>query len=152
MTQEEKRLLLLDLCARLPYGVNVQMSAKEFDSKVHEYSVELNTEILQIMTDEKDIVYLPYLRPMNCMTKEEAEQIIKFICEDSIGIDEIAVKQDYISAKVDYLIGGSETITIWFDDIIQSIEIFDFLNAHHFDYRGLIAKGLALAAPEGMYN
>ena len=29
---------------------------------------------------------------------------------------------------------------------------FDWLNKHHFDYRGLIEKGLALEAPEGMYN
>ena len=29
---------------------------------------------------------------------------------------------------------------------------FDWLNAHHFDYRGLIPKGLALEAPEGMYK
>ena len=28
----------------------------------------------------------------------------------------------------------------------------DWLNKHHFDYRGLIEKGLALEAPEGMYN
>jgi hypothetical protein len=27
----------------------------------------------------------------------------------------------------------------------------DWLNSHHFDYRGLIEKGLALKAPEGMY-
>lgn len=28
--------------------------------------------------------------------------------------------------------------------------IVDWLNAHHFDYRGLIPKGLALVASEGM--
>lgn len=28
----------------------------------------------------------------------------------------------------------------------------DFFNAHHFDYRGLIGKGLAIEAPEGMYQ
>ena len=28
----------------------------------------------------------------------------------------------------------------------------DWLNAHHFDYRGLIPMGLALEAPEGMYK
>lgn len=28
----------------------------------------------------------------------------------------------------------------------------DWLNAHHFDYRELIPKGLALEAPEGMYK
>lgn len=33
-----------------------------------------------------------------------------------------------------------------------SIPEIDWLNAHHFDYRGLIEKGLALEAPEGMYN
>ena len=30
--------------------------------------------------------------------------------------------------------------------------MIDWLNAHHFDYRGLIEKGLALEAPEGMYK
>ena len=34
----------------------------------------------------------------------------------------------------------------------KTIKTFDWLNAHHFDYRGLIEKGLALEAPEGMYN
>ena len=33
-----------------------------------------------------------------------------------------------------------------------TIETFDLFNAHHLDYRGLIEKGLALEAPEGMYN
>lgn len=28
----------------------------------------------------------------------------------------------------------------------------DWLNSHHFDYRDLIGKGLALIAPEGMYK
>jgi len=31
-------------------------------------------------------------------------------------------------------------------------EDVDWLNAHHFDYHGLIEKGLALEAPEGMYK
>jgi hypothetical protein len=30
--------------------------------------------------------------------------------------------------------------------------LVDWLQLHHFDYRGLIEKGLALEAPEGMYN
>ena len=36
--------------------------------------------------------------------------------------------------------------------IIPIDEYLDWLNAHHFDYRGLIEKGLALVAPDGMYN
>ena len=35
---------------------------------------------------------------------------------------------------------------------INTLESYDWLNKHHFDYRGLIEKGLALKAPKGMYN
>ena len=34
----------------------------------------------------------------------------------------------------------------------EMYDLFDYLNAHHFDYRGLIEKDLALEVPEGMYN
>ena len=34
----------------------------------------------------------------------------------------------------------------------DSIESIDWLNEHHFDYRGLIPMGLALEAKEGMYK
>ena len=30
--------------------------------------------------------------------------------------------------------------------------LIDFYNKNHFDYRGLIEKGLAIEAPEGMYD
>ena len=33
----------------------------------------------------------------------------------------------------------------------NNTECLDWLNTHHFDYRGLIGKGLAIEAPEGMY-
>jgi len=39
-----------------------------------------------------------------------------------------------------------------FRDKQEFHEIIDWLNTHHFDYRGLIEKGLALEAPEGMYK
>jgi hypothetical protein len=29
--------------------------------------------------------------------------------------------------------------------------MIDWLNVHHFDYRNLIDKGLAIEAPDGMY-
>ena len=32
------------------------------------------------------------------------------------------------------------------------VKVFDWLNSRHFDYRGLIKKGLALEAPEDMYK
>lgn len=39
-----------------------------------------------------------------------------------------------------------------YDGVEYPEEYIDWLNAHHFDYRGLIEKGLALEAHEGMYN
>ena len=39
-----------------------------------------------------------------------------------------------------------------YDGIDCPEEYIDWLNAHHFDYRGLIEKGLALEAPEDMYK
>jgi hypothetical protein len=47
-------------------------------------------------------------------------------------------------------IDGSEYGRISHIDEIS--KLIDWLNTHHFDYRGLIDKGLALEAPEGMYN
>lgn len=38
---------------------------------------------------------------------------------------------------------------IWGDDLDK---VYDWLNEHHFDYRGLIPMGLALEALEGMYG
>jgi hypothetical protein len=38
------------------------------------------------------------------------------------------------------------------DSVLNSYIITDWLNAHHFDYRGLIPMGLALEAPKDMYK
>ena len=105
MTQEEKQLLLKDLCARLPYNTNIQ---------VKDWTI-LNTELkighIQRLQND-DIELKPYLRPMSSMTDEECEEVEKHI-------------------------------TIY--------DTVDWMNKHHFDYRDLIKKGLALEAPEGMY-
>lgn len=38
------------------------------------------------------------------------------------------------------------------DDTTAATLLVDFYNKHHFDYRGLIEKGLALEAPNDMYK
>lgn len=111
MTQEEKQLLLKDLCGRLPYGVKVRYI---FGDGSH-CPFELSTKILQECFDKG---FLPYLRPMSSMTEEE--------------------KSEYFNSyDWEYFEEGTP---------------FDWLNEHHFDYRGLIEKGLALKAPEDMYK
>lgn len=122
MTQEEKELLLKDLCARLCYGVKFGIGL----GKLGKYDlVEINTKKGKVLFGHGLYTDLetcrPYLRPMSSMTEEE--------------------KEDYNSK---------------FEGRDFSWEIYygstDWLNAHHFDYRDLIKKGLALEAPEDMYN
>lgn len=62
MTQEEKQLLLKDLCARLPYGVKFQGE----DSNVYTLDAA-NYFALQV----EDVVFKPYLRLMSSMTSKE---------------------------------------------------------------------------------
>ena len=137
MTQEEKQLLLIDLCARLPYKVKVEAVPyvdpqilcsidpirKEFRLDFGEYR---NIFATNWVGEEYSIVK-PYLRPMSSMTEGEILEFIRI--GDSI-----------------LRIGEKKLICI------LSLKQMDWLNAHHFDYRGLIEKGLALEAPKDMYK
>ena len=69
----------------------------------------------------------PYLRPMSSMTEEEANEVSGKIIHSNINSRGF----------------------VWVEDCSTYI---DWLNFHHFDYRGLIDKGLALEAPKGMYE
>ena len=162
--QEEKQLLVLvqDLCARTPYSQIVNIETIEEDGEIKNLISKLiaisNTFIhfSDITDDDLDGIYdldycdvKPYLRPLSSMTEEEAKDIATLIgIKDIISIN---ITERYIDVVKDD--GFSrENITIWFNEIVSSIEIFDYLNEHHFDYRGLIPMGLALEAPEGMYK
>ena len=64
MTQEDKELLLKDLCARLPYGVIIQIK----DWTVLDAELKLgHINRLQI----NDVELKPYLFPMSSMTEEQ---------------------------------------------------------------------------------
>lgn len=131
MTQEEKQLLLRDLCARLPYhDLWVQYYNKDWVALGYGHErIELLSSIVSSVTGPCPLIdeIKPYLRPMSNMTEEEKADY-HFYCETV-----------WDSAEESY----------YHYDTFKSI---DWLNAHHFDYRGLIEKGLALEAPEGMYN
>ena len=77
----------------------------------------------------------PYLRPMSSMTQEEKQEL-----KDLLG-SELVSCSDF-----GYLEGG--TFVEYISSIPYSLCIYviDWLNAHHFDYRGLIEKGLAIDA------
>jgi len=141
MTQEEKQLLLVDLCARLPYGVKVlywHPKSGGAERRIGELvNVDLRLNCAQLLFRVNEYYFeadsidtsKPYLRPMSSMTEEE-----KYTYRHMLG------------ATL-----NSEGVSIMFVYVEDFPMVIDWLNAHHFDYRGLIEKGLALEAPEGMY-
>ena len=132
MTNEEKQLLLADLCARLPYGVKL-----ETDDGVEILDTLIVSNGWINASYDIDEVK-PYLRPMSSMTEEEKEKLLSIIREETHIICEKLKNNDC----------GIEEGKYHFYNILE----LDFLLSHHFDYRGLIDKGLALEAPEGMYH
>lgn len=114
MTEKEKRLLLIDLSARLPYKPHVRIQDRDADLDI---DAVLNGTYLHdwiTLPSCQNMVITPYLRPMSSMTKEE------------LSLRSKGFKSGY--------------------------EYYDWLNANHFDYRGLIPMGLALEAKNGMYE
>lgn len=134
MKQEDKQLLLVDLCARLPYGVKVQVTKVPIGLSKD----ETLTYNRMYSLDESDeyITIKPYLRPLSSMTEEESSELSNIISEwfdkELFYLTEEPFLE-YALAKIDYSINP---------------QLFDWLNAHHFDYRGLIAKGLATSTEE----
>ena len=136
MTQEQKQILLRDLCARLPYGVMYETSYGPrvlndifiysngpvyTDHGVGNYNEVFGVEIEYIK---------PYLRPMSSMTRSER-----------IIYEELSLYHEE------------------FGEYVPTLETFDWLNKNHFDYRidpstgkTLIESNLAIEAPEGMYK
>ena len=131
MTQEEKQLLLKDLCARLPYGVKVRRYVHVTPTDAIESIEVFNPYWLSELYSE-EAEFKPYLRPMSSMTEEEKEEM-----KEVIEIELTALE-------------GPEGFSV-VTAAPSAFEI-DFYNKHHLDYRGLIPMGLALEAPEGMYK
>lgn len=152
MKQENsKQLLLKDLNARLPYGVKIEITWWVMDEGTCINTTLEPDHIEQLLNNEDgDTEIKPYLRPMSSMTEEEAKEL-SILC-DITDVLSIKITDKYIDFEVDDGFSSIETKIIWYNDIISSIEIFDWLNKNHFDYRGLIEKGLANEASEEMYS
>lgn len=156
MTQEEKQLLLKDLCARLPYNVVIRCTDNDTD-----YRCFLTTNILnELLYNIEYYDYKPYLRPLSSMTGEEKEILERLSnCFVQTRVLERG-RNGKIKKQISYLDNEIEEIDLFGDNdtrynhISQQnfIDTTDFFNSRHIDYRGLIEKGLALEAPEGMYK
>lgn len=177
-TEQDVELIRLELCSRLPYGLRGRVVAtcvdtnyvdmdgfygeKDFDVDVELDKIDIGNyeiHVTALGNGNDDLCYYieesqtmgepwtifdfkPYLRPMSSMTEEEKKEISK-ITDNHI----IYNNYNQISASASDKNGARYFAT----SEKEWLNVFDFLNKHHFDYRGLIEKGLALEAPEYMY-
>ena len=118
MIQEDRELLLKDLCARLPYGVKVNEAVQGDFTLISLLKERAFTtcETEDCYNDFPIECIKPYLFPLSSMTEEQKKEY------------------QYITER-------------WMYDSSYSIsDSTDWLNKNHFDYRGLIEKGLAIDA------
>lgn len=130
MTKEEKELLLKELCSRSQHGVKVWRQGGNYvlsciDIEKQRVYLKVGFEATRGWWFDIEEVKL-YLRPMSSMTEEE-------------------------QSTLDSMCNGVEMVSR-LSGLKMFDKAFDWLNEHHFDYRGLIPMGLALEAPEDMYT
>lgn len=130
MKQKYKKLLTKALCEGLPWGV-ICTDNRHGDSRVFEVDIE-DGRVYYPDFDEWGLIEncRPYLRPMKSMTGEEWIEWYD-VC--------IADEKSWVNVRNRSKFFPTTNRTDW-------------LNAHHFDHRGLIPMGLALEAKEGMYK
>ena len=149
MVQEDKELLLKDLGARL--DTNLVCSIYRTDDEGVGYRDEVLhgyckgdiwyefyfREDCSIGIDDVSKIK-PYLFPLSSMTEEQLYEI-KEITE---------FKYNHNTLELVKWTETHTTLEFWLEEVPQYsvIEVFDWLNKNHFDYRGLIEKGLAIDA------
>ncbi len=140
--QKEKGLLLNVLKDGLPYGLQLQITDVNgftFNGELRVLSknwCRLNVanpvKRAKIKNETIPLNYIyikPYLRSMSSMTESE-----RFELEQIIGYD-VEFQDDFLSL----LSPSIKRITY-----AELLEVFKWLNKRHFDYWGLIPKGLAI--------
>jgi hypothetical protein len=143
MTKEEKQLLLQDLCARLPHKCKYKASK----GISHWHKLTLSTETINKIIDDYYDEIKPYLRPMSSMTEEEKEELKSKCTHTETEEDWEGVRCDVWGIQIlDKYDTRRWDNPIWPSTI--NMDAIDWLNAHHFDYRGLIEKGLAIEVTE----
>ena len=137
MTQEQKELLLKDICSRLPYGVKLQ-HVKNTDSIVELYSIDLDDFYCKIQfytykgkaltaSDEGKLLkpggmlrYKPLLFPLSSMTEEQMKECL-------------STKHKIIKSSGKFM-------------YLDSPNTINYYHKNHIDYRGLIPMDLAIDA------
>jgi hypothetical protein len=126
MTQKNKELLLKDLCTRLPYKVYAQMPDEYGGYTSAIESIDIDGFVKDFEGEQIEIENIkPYLFPLSSMTEEQKKEYRK-ACE----LDTEVLSKHPMDGSPFPALYNSQ----------------DWLNKNHFDYRGLIEKGLAIDA------
>ena len=136
MTKEDKELLLKDLAARFPYGVVLDVDTTDWRApqghiqvKIEGYGIIFKDLSLIVNGSYYGDNYKPYLRPLTSITEEEEKEFNQIFEIELEALEDVNYGHTIKSAA-------------------SSVFIIDFYNKHHFDYRGLIPKGLAIEVNE----
>lgn len=134
MTQEQKELLLKDLCGRLPYRVKVHIKNEivVLDSICDDDGYHFN-----FIGDNREGVNIenikPYLFPLSSMTEKQRNEISK--------------RYNYYNLYQSHVEITNHREGYWDTDNSCHLQDYlwleDWFNKNHFDYRGLIPLGLA---------
>ena len=145
MKQEDKELLLKDLCARLPYGVKCNIGEKnpytlssvsnDYDGILIRFKEQKNGFNMEVYLSEVK----PYLFHLSSMTEEQTKEVHSLIYQGvSESVDET---KEWLKTRKE-----NELRPITLTYLLNFKLVIDWLNENHFDYRGLIKKGLAIDA------
>ena len=129
MTQNEKDLLLKDLCARLPYGVKaIGNYSTNCCSVVNTIESILHNNYVVIEGCNFDISNIkPYLFPLSSMTEEQKIDLIK-----------------YLDARLLFVRGEIIFSCLYANTMDRWKRVFEWCIKNHFDICGLIPMGLAI--------
>lgn len=123
MLNEERDLLIKEVCARLPYGVKCK-----FEDKVYDILGFAHGRVMLCLPFMSNTITTPienielYLLPLSSMNEEQKREYNKW--------------KHYVP-----------TYHYEYGDIVEEVELFDsvesfeYLIENHFDYRGIIGKG-----------
>ena len=115
-----------DLAARLPYGVKVVCKDEQYN-------------LMMLTADRKAVILKPFMSNYVAVPIDEVKPLLRPM-------------EDMTQDEKDKYEFGLTHSSVVIDHEKHASRLLDWLNEHHFDYRGLIEKGLALNATDETYE
>ena len=166
MTQEEKELLLKDLCARLPFHVKVAIDFEgymevlpEDENLQYPYRKNLNfildydNKTIEDISKEPHILYAYPCTERFAMLRGYTYELdygvpVEFIKPYLRPISSMTEDEIFQLGRLT----GAASYNMLKGDYSSLKELLKYVYKNHIDYFSLIPMGLALEAPEDMYK